>query len=320
MSSVKENVERCLCAVLCASRKPGIRLEKLAKLSGAGTAGQMRRDLELLTLVGTPPFGPGDLLEAEVTPAGRVFLHRAERLLRRDVLTLPETLALIAGASLNLSGEGPENGNEALTSAAAELTALSPAVFRPMLRRAGRAFVRRPSGGEAHLCAARRAIQLKRPAAVEMLRPGRAQAANETETENVLLRPEFLRERGGAWVLKGCDQTGQMRALDLTFVRSLTPAEENFAPLSPQPPLRAVIACADAFAARALASSASVLSSRISRRRQGWLRVSVELSADDAAPLAGLVVSLAGRAVVRSPDSLRNMVLDLAASVAAGWP
>ena len=77
-----------------------------------------------------------------------------------------------------------------------------------------------------------------------------------------------------------------------------------------------MIDCSDEASARAVAFGSPVFRAQVSRRR-GAFRVTLEAS--ESEPLAALVVSLGGKAVVRSPESLRDKVLDLAASVVADW-
>lgn len=117
----RERLRRLLLIVPAARKKPGVRLDELAKELGLDPA-QLRADIDLLGLIGRPPFSPDDLIDISVDERGRVSVALDQSFSRPPQLTAVEALALAAAA------EEVAPADPAVVSALAKLTEkLTPA-------------------------------------------------------------------------------------------------------------------------------------------------------------------------------------------------
>lgn len=118
MPTASERVGRLLAMVPFIVNHPGVRMEELARVFGANEA-QIRRDLELLFMVGTPPYGPGDLVEVDIEE-DQVWVGMADHLERPQRLSRPEAVSLYVRAK-TLAGTPGLPDSAALSSALAKI-------------------------------------------------------------------------------------------------------------------------------------------------------------------------------------------------------
>jgi proteasome accessory factor C len=98
MTDPRERLRRLLLLVPYAVRKPGVTVGELARKLGV-ERGELMADLDLLTLVGRPPFSPDDFIDVYVE-GDRVFVALDQRFSRPPRLTAPEAAALWASAQV----------------------------------------------------------------------------------------------------------------------------------------------------------------------------------------------------------------------------
>ncbi len=101
---LQPRLARLLVMVPDLARHRGMLLEDAA-LRLDTTADQLVSDLEKLSMVGRPPFGPDDLIDASVEN-GRIYVELAQAFSRPPRLTVSEALALAAAAKLVAPADG----------------------------------------------------------------------------------------------------------------------------------------------------------------------------------------------------------------------
>jgi proteasome accessory factor C len=131
MSDVHERLRRLLFLVPYAARRPGISVPELAGALGLDER-ELVRDLDLLTMVGRPPFQPDDYVDIYVED-GRVYVDLDQRLSAPPRLTAAEAAALSAATDLLRS-----SSTETLESALAKLEKVLPPGARSQYRQMGR--------------------------------------------------------------------------------------------------------------------------------------------------------------------------------------
>lgn len=114
-----ERLRRLLFLVPFVSKNPGRSVEEVAKAVGVSKE-ELLEELDLLTLVGRPPFQPDDFIDVYVED-DRVFIHLNQRLSAPPRLTAAEGVALAASAALLKPSAGG-----ALASALARLEKVLP--------------------------------------------------------------------------------------------------------------------------------------------------------------------------------------------------
>lgn len=123
MSDPRERLRRLLFLVPYVARHPGVSVQDLARELGVNAA-DLLQDLDLLTLVGRPPFSPDDYIDVYVEN-DRVYVALDQRLSRPPRLTAAEAAALAAAArALRPAAES------ALASALAKIEQALPAAAR----------------------------------------------------------------------------------------------------------------------------------------------------------------------------------------------
>src|SRR5262244_1042382 len=98
MSDVHERLRRLLFLVPYVARRPGISVDELAQALGLKKE-DLLRDLDLLTMVGRPPFQPDDYIDIYVEN-GRVYVDLDQRFSAPPRLTAAEAAALRAAGAL----------------------------------------------------------------------------------------------------------------------------------------------------------------------------------------------------------------------------
>ncbi len=93
-----ERLRRLLFLVPFVSKHPGLSVDEVAKAVGCSKP-ELLEELDMLTLVGRPPFQPDDFIDIYVED-DRVFLHLDQRLSAPPRLTAAEGVSLAAAAAL----------------------------------------------------------------------------------------------------------------------------------------------------------------------------------------------------------------------------
>src|SRR5712692_6869669 len=98
MSDVHERLRRLLFLVPYVAKHPGVSVEELAKALSLPTD-SLLKELDLLTMIGRPPFQPDDYIDIYVEN-GRVYVDLDQRFSAPPRLTAAEAAALRAAADL----------------------------------------------------------------------------------------------------------------------------------------------------------------------------------------------------------------------------
>lgn len=225
MSAVQDRLRRLLFIVPYVTQQPeGVPRQELADLLGIDVP-SLERDLELLLMVGRPDGGPDEFIDIYVDDGGRVKVAADQGLSRPPRLTVPEALALLAGARA-LRGSGIEPYDEVIDRAATKI--------RNALSEAGDALVAR----EAEIV-----IDGVDPAGLRVV-PLLARAAREHTTVEVdyfsagrgktsrrRIDPYGLVDHLGWWYLIGhCHVHGQARLFKCERVSRCELTAEHFFP------------------------------------------------------------------------------------------
>lgn len=99
-----ERLRRLLFLVPYISRNQGQKVDDVARAAGL-TRAELLEELDLLTMVGRPPFDPGDYIDVYVED-DEVFIELDQRLSAPPRLTAAEGVALAAAAALLKPAEG----------------------------------------------------------------------------------------------------------------------------------------------------------------------------------------------------------------------
>ena len=109
MKDLQERLRRLLLIVPFATRGSGATVSALARRLGV-TRAELLEDLDLLTLVGRPPFSPDDFIDVYVE-GERVHVALDQRFSRPPRLTAPEAVALLASAQMMRPAAGGALGS-----------------------------------------------------------------------------------------------------------------------------------------------------------------------------------------------------------------
>ena len=202
MSDVRERLRRLLLLVPYVSRHPGIPVDRLAEVLGL-SVDQLLADLDLITLVGRPPFSPDDFVDLSVRD-GRVYVHLDQRLSKPPRLTAAEAAALAAAAH-----HWRAAGGDTLKSALAKLERVLPdgAVtrFREMEKKMDLS-----ADGPPDLGLFSQAIAERREIRFRYFNPNRGSSEGRT------VRPSELFSHRGQWYLSAfCLSRGDSRLFRL---------------------------------------------------------------------------------------------------------
>jgi proteasome accessory factor C len=217
MSDVHERLRRLLLVVPYVSRNPGVSVDDLARALGA-TREQLLKELDLLAMVGRPPFQPDDYIDIYVED-GRVYVDLDQRLAKPPRLTASEAVALAAAAEMLHPNPG-----DALHSALRKLEKVLPEPSHARYREMAQQIDADPRGPE-ELVALSRAISQRLEVEFEYFTPDR------NATERRVVRPLELRHRG-QWYLKAHDvKRAEERVFRLDRFRDLSVTQRTFAPI-----------------------------------------------------------------------------------------
>ena len=192
MSDVHERLRRLLFVVPYVARHRGVTVDALAKQLGVSRE-ELLRDLELLTMVGRPPFQPDDFINLHVEN-DQVWVDLDQRFSKPPRLTGPEAAALAAAAELLRPA-----AQTALASALAKLEKILPASAKKMYRELGSAVNARSQAPE-ELGILTRAVEERRELEFDYAAPGKHRRRERRRVEPV----EVFNHRGH-WYLYGWD-------------------------------------------------------------------------------------------------------------------
>ncbi|MBI3181504.1 MAG: WYL domain-containing protein [Myxococcales bacterium] len=214
-SAVHERLRRLLFLVPFVAKHPGIAVEELARAQGLSTD-ELLEDLDLLAMVGRPPFQPDDYIDIYVEN-GRVHVDLDQRFHAPPRLTASEAAALTSAAEL-MRGVA----SQALQSALAKLEKVVPPGAVGRWREMGQKLdlsLEAPS----ELGPLSRAIVERREVELDYLPAGGQRAEERT------VRPLELFSHRGQWYLYAhCLSRGDDRLFRLDRIRELALTERRF--------------------------------------------------------------------------------------------
>ena len=286
-----ERLRRLLFLVPYVSRHPGQTVDQVAKAAGL-TRAELLSELDLLTLVGRPPFEPDDYVDIYVED-DKLFIGFDQRFSAPPRLTAAEGVALAAAAELLRPASG-----DALTGALEKLEKVLPegsrARYREMAKQLDLA-VDAPSG----LATLAQAIALHREVEFDYF-------SGKGITERRSVQAHELFSHRGQWYLSAFDLTRQdVRLFRLDRVAKLELSQRTFPP--PAPTGRGLPSGEDA-KARVKVRFSPAVAPYVSERFGDQARwapngaLEVEVPGDSTRWLTGWVLSFGGDAVVVEPD------------------
>lgn len=214
-SSGHERLRRLLFLVPYVSKHPGITVDELAKALGL-TREALLEELDLLTMVGRPPFQPDDYIDIYVDN-DRVYVDLDQRLFAPPRLTAAEAAALAAAAELLRPAAG-----EALSSALSKLEKVVPATARERLKEIGQK-LDLANAAPSQMGPLARAIAERREVEFDYFTPGRNQ------TERRAVRPHELINHRGQWYLSAfCLSRCEDRLFRLDRINALVLTDRPF--------------------------------------------------------------------------------------------
>ena len=306
----RERLRRLLLIVPAARRRPGVQLADLARELGLD-AEELREDIDLLGLVGRPPFSPDDLIDISVDERDRVSVALDQSFSRPPQLTPLEALALAAAA------QEVAPADPAVMSALAKLTGqLTPTARQLYGRLAQRVVASTPAprGAEKVLAQLRDAAQGHREVALDYDKEGRGAAGER------VFRPQGVIDHGGIWYTIGYD-LGRDAERTFRVDRILTVREtgRSFPDPGPLDPIRfqreqlyfpsgREHAVAVRFSPAAAAWALQRYGSRARPLPDGRVDVFIESAGSGYA--VQLALSLAGEAEIAAPPHARDALRD----------
>ena len=306
----RERLRRLLLIVPAARRRPGILLGDLARELGLDKE-ELREDIDLLALVGRPPFSPDDLIDICVDERDRVSVALDQSFSRPPQLTPLEALALASAA------EEVAPADPAVISALAKLTeALPPQARRLYAQLAGRVAMATPppSGAGTVLAQLRAAAERHREVALVYDKEGRGAAGER------VFHPQGVIDHGGVWYAIGHDVgRGAERTFRLDRILSVRETGGGFPDPGPLDPARfqreklffpsgREEAVTLRFSQAAGAWALQRYGSRARQLEDGRVDVSIESAGTGYA--VQLALSLAGEAEIAAPPHAREALRD----------
>jgi len=306
----QDRLRRLLLIVPAARRRPGIRLQELAAELGLAPE-ELRSDIELLAVVGRPPFSPDDLIDISVDERDRVFVALDQSFSRPPQLTAPEALALAAAA------EEVAPADPAVVAALRKLTSLLPQQARRLyadLAKRLAAATPPPRGAEPVLAQLRRAAEQRHEVTVRYDKEGRGEAPER------IFRPQGVVDHGGQWYAighdVGRDAERTFRVDRILAVRETGATFPDPGPLDPARFQREQLffpsGREEAVTLRFSAGAAAWAQWRYGSRAQLLPDGRVDAAIESAGPAyaVSVALSLAGEAEIAGPDGARAALRD----------
>ncbi len=215
--AVHERLRRLLFLVPYVSKRPGLTVEELSRALNVSKE-DLLEDLDLLAMVGRPPFQPDDYIDIYVD-GDRVYVDLDQRLSAPPRLTAAEAAALSAAAELLRPAAG-----ETLSLALQKLEKVLPPGARERFREMERK-IDAAEKGPSELAPLTRAILEHREVTFDYFSQGRG--ASERRT----VRPRELFSHHGQWYLSAFCLTRQdARLFRLDRVQALEVTSRAFTP------------------------------------------------------------------------------------------
>jgi proteasome accessory factor C len=300
-SPVQERLRRLLFLVPYVVRNPGLPVGDVAAALGVSTD-QLLEELDLLTLVGRPPFQPDDFVDIYVDDDGRVYVKLDQRLSSPPRLTAEEGVALAAAL---LQPESNDALQAALTKLEGVLPPLAVARYRQMARQLDVA-----AEGPDPLAALSQATAERREVVLDYFTASRGQ------TEQRRVQPWELLSHLGQWYLSAfCLTRGGERLFKVDRIARLEVTDTQFAaPPARQAPARPGGTTAQPVTVRFAAARAPYIRERFAGqvREVGGGEVEVEVPGDSERWLSRWVLSFAGDARVTAPAAAVQVVANAA--------
>jgi len=300
-----QRLRRLLFLVPFVSRNPGLTVDEVARALGT-ERDALLEELDLLTLVGRPPFQPDDFIDIYVED-DRVYVDLHQRLSAPPRLTAAEGVALAAAATLLKPGPG-----DALRSAIDKLEKVLPQQALERFREMGKRLdvaLEAPMG----LAPVAQAIVERRVVAFDYV------ATSSGQAERRRVRPYELFSHRGQWYLSGFDVArGGERLFRLDRMGPLEVTPETFE--APHEPPRASMPGAHQATSRVTVrfepATAPFIRERFGAEARALAngRVEVEVPGDNLRWLTRWVLSFGGEAVVTSPEWAIRSVAEAAAA------
>jgi proteasome accessory factor C len=298
-----DRLRRLLVMVPYVMQHPGSSLAELARLFEADLH-ELLDDLNLLFMSGLPPYGPGDLIDVDVSE-GRVWIGMADYFDRPVRLTHAEALALYLKGKALLGAPGLEEA-PALRSALDKLEhVLGPDLLEGL---AGRVEVGGSANAARNLAAVRRAAERRERVEIEYYTASRGELTTRT------IDPEHVFSAMGNWYVVAWDgKSDEERLFRADRMRSVTETGETFErrgllgagrPLYTRTerdiPVRLVLGPGARWVVEYYETE------HVKQRDDG--SVEATLPVKDLPWLAKLVLRLGGEAMVLDPPELSDMV------------
>jgi len=295
-TEVHERLRRLLFLVPYVAEHPGQPVDQVAAALGLSRS-QLLEELDLLTLVGRPPFQPDDFIDIYVED-DRVYVDLDQRLSRPPRLTAAEGVALAAAAELLRPA-----AQDALKSALSKLEKVLPAAARNRFHEMARQLdvsVDAPHG----LAPLSQAIVERREVELDYFAFGTGQ------TEHRVVQPHELFSHRGQWYLSAyCNSRKDERLFRLDRIAKLSLTERSFEPTGAAKSLRPREGD-QKVTVRFSPQAAPYLSERFgaAARKEGSGSLVVEVPGDSMRWLTQWVLSFGGDAEVLSPPHAREAV------------
>lgn len=306
-SPVHERLRRLLFLVPYVARHPGLTVEELAAAL-AVKKDALLEDLDLLTMVGRPPFQPDDYIDIYVEN-DRVYVDLDQRLSAPPRFTAAEATALAAAAELIRPAAG-----DALSSALAKLEKVLPAGARDKFKDLGRK-IDAAVDAPADVAPLTRGVIEHREVEFDYYSPAR----NQTERRST--KPLELFSRGGQWYLKAHDKRAdEQRLFRVDRMAKVTLTDRTFdaGPVKPGSLPNPVGPGGEVevkFSAVAAPYMVERFGAQATVQQDGSALVRV--TADSEAWLVQWVLSFGGEAVVVRPEWARASVMKAVEALSA---
>lgn len=302
-----ERLRRLLLLVPWVLKNPGQPVGEVAKAMGVSRE-KLLEELDLLTLVGRPPFQPDDFIDIYVEE-DRVFVELDQRFSAPPRLTAAEGVALAAAAALL-----KPQANSALARAVEKLEHVLPEPARRSFEQMSRHLDVSVSGPDA-LGTLTRAIVEHREVELDYFTPSR------DATERRRVQPWELRSHGGHWYLSGfCRSREGERLFRVDRIAVVELTNERFTP--PEGPASATGAAESRQKARVrfTAATAPYVRERFGDdvAEVGSGEVEVQVPAESELWLTRWVLSFGGQARVLEPQSAIEAVARAAGAALKG--
>jgi proteasome accessory factor C len=306
VSDVHERLRRLLFLVPYISKHPGISVEELARALSL-SPDQLLKELDLLTMVGRPPFQPDDYIDIYVEN-DRIYVDLDQRFSAPPRLTAAEATALTAAAELLKPAAGG-----ALQSALAKLEKVLPADARSRYRDMERKIDANVQGSD-ELAPLANAISSRREVTFAYFSHGRG------AVEQRRARPLELFSHRGQWYLHAyCLSRQDQRLFRLDRIRDLAVTNTAFElanggrPTVPNP-----AGAAGEVKVRFSAVAAPYVRERFGQSVRAMPNggAEVNVAGDSERWLVQWILSFGGEAEVLGPEWARAAVARAAASAA----